>query len=69
MSSVHSPRVSGRTDGRWEVRCPECESSSQSLPIGIGVPITSRYAADEMQANHLGRQQTQAGERVTGRSS
>ncbi len=67
MPSVHHPKISDRPDGRWEVRCPECEGSSQTVPVGIGVPIGDPLMAARLRANHAASHQTQASERVTGR--
>jgi len=39
-------------DGRFEVRCGECEQAGQPLPIGIGVPIASHLEAKLIVRNH-----------------
>ena len=50
---THKPELKLRTDGRWEVRCAECECRvDQSLPVGIGVPITNKFEAQSILRNH-----------------
>jgi hypothetical protein len=45
-----------RPDGRWEVRCRDCEQRvDQSLPLGIGVPIADRFEAESILRNHARR--------------
>jgi hypothetical protein len=64
MPHVQHPGVIERPDGRWEVRCPECETSFESVPIGIGVAIADQQIAIQIQANHSARQHSPAGHRV-----
>ena len=55
MRQKHEPRLLQYADGRWSVRCRECEEcADQSLPLGIGVPITNRYEAESILRNHSG---------------
>ena len=52
----HKPRLVRRRDGRFEVRCRECERIvGQSRPLGIGMPITNRREAEFIVRNHTGR--------------
>jgi len=45
-----------RPDGRYEVRCRDCERRvDRPLPIGIGVPIANRFEAESILKNHKGR--------------
>ena len=45
-SAKHSPKLVQRVDGRFKVRCPQCERMrEQPRPIGIGLPITNRAEA------------------------
>ena len=51
-----SPKLVQRPDGRYEIRCPQCERmGSGSRPIGIGLPVTSRAEAESIARNHAGR--------------
>lgn len=52
----HSPRLVNRPDGRFEIRCPQCERMvADGRPIGIGMPITNRVEAESIARNHAGR--------------
>ena len=52
---VHRPELVTRSDGRYEVRCNDCRSRTDELvPIGIGLPISSKVLALEMLRNHVG---------------
>ena len=51
----HTPRLAHRLDGRFEVRCPQCESTMDQRPLGIGMPITNRAEAEFMVRNHANR--------------
>ena len=52
----HSPQLVHRPDGRFEIRCPECERKvGETRPIGIGLPITNRIEAESIMQNHAGR--------------
>jgi hypothetical protein len=54
---IHHPEVRQRSDGRWTVRCPECQGPAVAeKPIGIGAPVTSEFEAHMMKDNHLARQ-------------
>jgi hypothetical protein len=58
MSPKHSPRLVIRSDGRYEIRCPQCEylgRTGQPWPLGIGMPITDRAEAESIARNHAGR--------------
>ena len=49
------PTLMPLNDGRWEVRCPQCEMSrADDTPIGIGFPIVSRIEAEWIMRNHAG---------------
>jgi hypothetical protein len=51
----HRPRLVRLDDERFAVRCRECEQlRGHSVPIGIGVPITSRLEAESIAQNHGG---------------
>ena len=51
----HHPELVGRADGRWMVRCRQCETRrDQTTPIGIGVPIVNRFEAESISTNHNG---------------
>ena len=54
MTGPHHPSVVRRKDGRWEVRCPHCllQTETEALPIGIGLPLESEFAARMLQENH-----------------
>ena len=52
-SRGHDPRLVQRPDGRWEVRCPQCEKSrDEAIPLGIAVPIANRVEAEAIMRNH-----------------
>jgi hypothetical protein len=52
----HHPEVLRHDDGRWLVRCPECQRTEMvEVLIGIGAPVRSEYEAQMMRDNHLGR--------------
>jgi len=52
---VHRPELVTRGDGRFEVQCRDCRArSDEAVPIGIGLPMSSRVLALEMLRNHVG---------------
>jgi hypothetical protein len=52
---VHRPELVTRSDGRYEVECKDCRArSDEPVPIGIGLPISSKVLALEMIRNHVG---------------
>ena len=53
----HDPRLLHRPDGRFEVRCLQCQRNGDltALPVGIGIPITGRDEAEAIVRNHLAR--------------
>ena len=52
---VRRPELVTRSDGRYEVRCDDCRGrSDERVPIGIGLPMSSRILALEMLRNHVG---------------
>ena len=52
---VHRPELVTRSDGRYEVRCSDCRGrSDEPVPIGIGLPVSSKVLALEMLRNHVG---------------
>lgn len=53
----HDPRLLPRSDGRFEVRCLQCQRNGDltALPVGIGIPITNRDEAEAIVRNHSGR--------------
>jgi hypothetical protein len=52
---VHRPELLTRSDGRYEVRCSDCRRRpDEPVPIGIGLPVSSRVLALEMLRNHVG---------------
>jgi hypothetical protein len=56
LRNKHSPRLFKRPDGRFEIRCHQCERmEDQAPPIGIGMPITNRTEAESIARNHGGR--------------
>lgn len=59
VQTDHRPSFIKHTDGRYEVRCPQCERNSAQtlspLPIGIGVRITNRFEAEAIFRNHGGQ--------------
>jgi hypothetical protein len=53
---VHHPEVLRHYDGRWVVRCPECQRIEVAeVLIGIGAPVRSEHEAQMMRDNHVGR--------------
>jgi hypothetical protein len=54
MEGPHHPRISMRRDGRWVVRCIECQRSAgvTGMPIGIGLPLRSEREAQMIRENH-----------------
>jgi hypothetical protein len=53
---VHRPELVTRGDGRYEVRCNDCRGrSDERVPIGIGLPESSKVLALEMLRNHGGQ--------------
>jgi len=54
---VHHPKVLKCRDGRWVVRCPECERpGATEILIGIGAPVESQEVAHMIRNNHLAKQ-------------
>ena len=52
---VHRPELVTRSDGRYEVERKDCRArSDEAVPIGIGLPVSSRVLALEMLRNHVG---------------
>ena len=53
---VHQPEVQRCHDGRWVVRCPECQriEATETL-VGIGTPVQSEHEARLMNDNHDAR--------------
>ena len=51
----HHPKLVQRLDGRWEIRCPQCERNSEPPPIGIDDPVANKFEAESMLQNHSGR--------------
>ncbi len=49
----HHPEVLEQGEGRWVVRCPECQQE-KDVPIGIGAPVQTRHVAEMMRQNHVG---------------
>ena len=54
VSAVHHPELVRRTDGRWEVVCPECDRGRDPVPIGIRLPIADVDIAALIRDNHRG---------------
>jgi hypothetical protein len=49
----HQPQLVKLADERYAVRCQQCElRSDEDVPIGIGVPISSRAEAEAILRNH-----------------
>ena len=49
----HHPKLIHRNDGRWEVRCRQCQQNhQQTTPIGIGIPISNMVEAESIARNH-----------------
>ncbi len=56
MRNAHNPIVVQRSDGRWELHCPECmEIAGTTVPIGIDLPVESEEVAELLRENHIGR--------------
>jgi hypothetical protein len=54
---LHDPRITECADGRWVIRCPQCEQSRAApIPIGIGMPIKSHEVTELILNNHLRRE-------------
>ena len=52
-SKIHHPAVLRHGDGRWVVRCPECQQTQVvEVLIGIGAPVQSEHEAQMMRDNH-----------------
>lgn len=51
----HAPTLVRRPDGRYEVRCPECQTRGSVPPVGIGLPVNDRHEAERIVLNHSGR--------------
>ena len=52
---VHRPELVTRSDGRYQVECKDCRArSDETVPIGIGLPVSSKVVALEMLRNHVG---------------
>jgi hypothetical protein len=51
----HIPELVDRPDGRHEIICPQWEHVvGEVRPIGIGLPITSRFKAESNRSESLG---------------
>jgi hypothetical protein len=51
----HHPTIAPCTDGSWVVDCAECRNSlTESIPIGIGMPLMERLTAERIAQNHVG---------------
>ena len=56
MRSPHQPQIIQSPSGAWMVECSQCRSDTTSqLPIGIGLPLQDRVAAERLAQNHCGR--------------
>ncbi len=56
LQAGHQPRLVRHADGRYTVRCEQCERlDGVSMLIGIGVPISSQFEAESIFKNHGGR--------------
>jgi hypothetical protein len=56
MKTDHNPVIMHRTDGRWEVNCPEClelRASGVAIPVGIGLAVRSWESALLIWENHI----------------
>jgi hypothetical protein len=52
----HRPKLVHRPDGRWEIRCYQCERMvGDERPVGIGLPVANRAEAESIAQNHAGR--------------
>src|ERR1700677_3786808 len=52
---VHRPELVARNNRRYEVRCNDCRGrADERVPIGIGLPVSSKVLALEMLRNHVG---------------
>lgn len=60
MSIVHHPRLIRRADGRWEIKCGECATFEEIIPVGIGLPIRDRQDAERIRDNHVRRTRSAA---------
>jgi hypothetical protein len=50
--SRHHPKLVHRKDGRWEVRCLQCQrNQEQATPLGIGIPVVNRVEAEGIARN------------------
>ena len=55
MQRGHHPKIARRADGAWVVECPECRSdTTSSIPLGIGMALTSKETAQLLRDNHAG---------------
>jgi hypothetical protein len=54
MRNAHHPKVSRRNDGMWVVNCPDCHTSRDPVPIGIGMALVSELTAERLRQNHGG---------------
>jgi hypothetical protein len=53
MRRQHHPEMAKRADGRWEIHCVQCEENTvESVPLGIGAPITAEPEARFILENH-----------------
>jgi hypothetical protein len=49
----HQPRLLRLNDGRYAVGCQQCEvGKGTSVPVGIGLPISSQIEAESICRNH-----------------
>jgi len=56
----HQPELLRRADGRWEVRCPQCQQAEMA-PVGISLPIVNRAEAESILQNHTELRSVQPG--------
>lgn len=62
---MHRPDLVTRRDGRYEVECRDCRArSDEPVPIGIGLPVSSRVMALEVLRNHVGPAAWRSGSQV-----
>jgi hypothetical protein len=55
--SHHQPHITKAKDGRWMIRCPQCEDNSfASIPIGIALPLRSLEVTQLVLDNHMNRE-------------
>jgi hypothetical protein len=52
VTSAHHPFITKRANGTWEVKCPDCELNSFTVPIGIGTAVDSLRVAQRLRDNH-----------------